>query len=197
MHKFILISLLCLFAVSAEAASNMPAGRAPMMEALFKDVPRGVFKGRLLLEEGKKILPDHPIAMVVFQGSQKLLMLDKTTDSKGLFEFKNIFKDASFSYALGVMHEGRIYLFTQPGLNKDEDVRTFDFEIGPKSPYLIPEELMNIEATNEGMPLTNAAVDYTVSEAWGRQYQMVTWTLGGLVLLLALYFGWKPYKPQE
>lgn len=174
----------------------MPPGGAPVMEALFKDIPRGVFKGRLVMVDGasKREMADHPIAMVVFRGPEKVLMLDKKTDAKGRFEFKNIFQDAGFSYALGVMDDNRIYLFTQPGLKSGEKERSFDFEIGPQSPYLVPEEMLQIaeSAPQEGMPMTNQATPFTVDKKWSRQFHMVTYVLSALVLLAAAFFAGRP-----
>ena len=173
---------------------------AQMSGAMPENIMPGVERGKLegvLVEKNKKSekpMAGEPVALMVFQNGQRILMLDKKTDDKGRFLFRNIFKDSSFVYALGYMRDQELYVMTDlkilPGGN-DLNVK---FVVGEGSPYRVSEELMNQAATASstgdlGMNTSaSGKASFSATGKWAKSYKTLSLILCGLVGLMAFYF---------
>lgn len=146
-----ILTFLALFfaPVLSQAMPGQGTGGMPGMPMQMPGAPAaphaptdtGVIEGTLFVTDaqGKKAAhPTHPVVIMVFQNGQRILMLDKATDEKGHFVFKNIFSDPSYTYAVGSMVENSVYVLPDLRLKKGEKKITVDFTVGPGSPYLVP-----------------------------------------------------------
>ncbi len=166
----------------------------PMMPQMgFKT---GVFNGNLFTQEGdgKIAVKNHPVAIMVFQNGERVLMLDKTTDEKGHFEFGNIFRDPSFSYTFGTMLDEQLYLLTGLQLGADEEKKNVDFMVGKNSPNFVPDSVVQ-EAQNMKQPdamMPPKAASEVSPQTAGHQAlkssQRLALLLSALVIVFAFYF---------
>lgn len=143
----------------------------------------------------KKPLGSHKVAIVVFQNNQRVLMLHKDTNEKGIFGFKNIFKNPAYSYALGVLYEGKPYLLGSLQLKKDESKRVVEFRVGEGSPHLMEgmppvREKVSSPSTVSFMapPSSTVAGSLSVPSVIAYPYQQIAVILVVLVLIFAGYF---------
>lgn len=173
--------------VRAEEKKGMPS-----MQQAFPGMEMGQLEGDLFaLEDSgkKKFLPNHEVMIKVFQQDQELLALHKTTDEKGHFVFKNIFKDPSFIYALGFFHDNQLFVMDGLKLDKAQDTLKVDFRVGAGSPYLVPEEVVNQgKGQVKKMPSSDSGqVSKKVSGLWKEPHQKVALILSLAVVGVFLY----------
>lgn len=140
---------------SPAAMAQDPSNAMPPIQGMEV----GLLQGNLFVEKtpGKKeVLPDFVVALMVFQDGKRILMLDKKTDAKGFFEFKNIFKDPAYTYTVGTIYEDMLYLIPNLTLKKEDKVLKVDFVVGPKSPHLVgsASEMMKGAPAEQGTQAT-------------------------------------------
>lgn len=203
--RFLNIMLLFLLALIASPAhaQMMPTGD---MKAVMPDVPRGRFEGQVMFLEGEKKKPmaHQTVALMVFQNGERILMLNKQTDEKGRFEFKNIFRDPSFTYAIGSMHEEQVYVLPKLGLLPSEESKTVELVVGAGSPHLMAAMVPG--AAGAGGPAAEAGsqdmgmgggmapragsgkAPFSAHSILGQSHQKVALFLSLAVILLAFYF---------
>ena len=175
-----------LLSLSVYAQMQAPEGVPP-----HASMETGVIEGTLykLGEKGaKNPFPDQTVVIMVFQNGQRVLMLDKETDKKGKFSFKNIFADPSFAYAVGSMIGSEVYVLPDLQLKPGQGKITVDFPIGPGSPHLV--QTMSGGAPPGDPSMMSAASDgdktpYS-TQSMGHPYQKVTIALTIFVLFLAV-----------
>lgn len=179
-----------------------------LAQPMGTDVPHtqgiemGEIEGTLftLDKKGKKTpLSGNKVAIIVFRNGQRILMLDKTTDQKGVFTFKNIFKDPSYSYALGALFEDIPYLFSPIQLSEKEDKKVVSFQVGAGSPYKMegmPDQGQGPQRTESrpsntvnfmAPPSGSVEPHRTVPSVLSHPYQRIALSLSILVLILAWY----------
>lgn len=194
MKKLFLIALfLCVTNAHAQ-----PQG--PMAGNILPGVERGKILGVLVEKEkgAQKPMGGQSIALMVFQNGQRILVLDKNTDEKGNFVFGNIFKDSSYTYALGYMREQELYVMPDLQIKPGGVDLNVQFIIGAGSPYRIAQEEMNqamnaSQGENGGVDLgmsssAGGAASFSAMGKWADSYQTLALVLSGLVLLLSFYF---------
>jgi len=195
-NKILLSVLLAVCLVKSSLAQ-------PMMPDLgFKT---GILRGFLYekIEGQKKAVADQSVAIMVFQNGQRVLMLDKKSDEKGYFEFKNIFRDMAFKYTLGAMNKDHLYLINDLQMKEDQESLFVEFEIGLQSKNLVPDSVVaqiqqeagngSSEATAGGVPdgsmsMGNETVSKTANQVLLGPSKKVALVLSGLVLVYAFYF---------
>lgn len=89
----------------------------------------GVLTGKLL-KDGKTPVPNHTVTLEIINRSALVLAIPKQTDSKGQFEFKNIFQSPEFSYAVSAEYDGKLYRTDFVSLKKGEARRALDLQVG-------------------------------------------------------------------
>ncbi|QQR81346.1 MAG: hypothetical protein IPJ69_04235 [Deltaproteobacteria bacterium] len=147
--KNILFFLFCILCISQVGGAqpfsgpmgSMPQGMPPMGQMpQFQGMKTGVFNGTLVTKEasGKKTpVVGQTVVILVFQNGQRMLMLNKKTDEKGQFQFKNIFIDPSFSYQIGTMWNQNLYVIPELHLEENQKEKKIEFLIGEGSPYFV------------------------------------------------------------
>lgn len=191
---------LFLFSLSIPSYAQAPMGEMP--HALTKDA--GLLRGTLFREENnkKEFIQNEVVALIVFYQGKRVLMLDKKTDSQGHFEFKNIFRDPDYVYALGVMLEDELYVYPDIQIQKDQKVVHVDFPVGPESPYHVDAQMEEGDNSETAEPSTNMgttmgiAADvektpFSVTSFYQNSHQKLTLFLSGVVLILSLIFYFK------
>lgn len=161
-------------------------------------VETGLIEGQLSeLHEGGKKTPfaNHTVVIMVFKDGQRILMLDKETDAKGHFTFKNIFTDSAYVYAIGSMIENNVYVMSDLHLKPGEKSLAVDFPIGPGSPYFMQEMSQGTAPADQGMVPSAEAVEPPSSSPslLDKPYQKAAVALSFLVVLLAISFS-RPKK---
>ncbi|OGQ07526.1 MAG: hypothetical protein A3G32_01220 [Deltaproteobacteria bacterium RIFCSPLOWO2_12_FULL_40_28] len=161
-QKFVTGLVLLLLCVSFGVKAQGQVGSTPIpgkdMHSVMPGMEMGRLEGDLFAIDStgeKKFLPNHEVMIKVYRQNDELLSLNKHTDEKGHFIFKNIFKDPAFEYALGFYHEGQLFVINGLKLEKGKDAINVDFRVGEGSPYLVPEEIINAQmeqqAASQGM----------------------------------------------
>lgn len=208
MKKVLLLTtLFILFSVASFA--QMPGGMPPggmggMMPGIDKSgrIDGTIFK---LDPSGKKIpVPNQKITLVVMQGDQQILALEKISDDKGHFGFVNIFKDPTFGYAFGTFYEDNLYVHPRVSLNKDESVKTVELPVGENSPYLRDKNMMqepppggsgSMDGEDDssggmsgGMPPPGKPGKHGHGQEWSRPFQVGAIALAILVCVMGAYY---------
>jgi hypothetical protein len=108
-------------------------------DSMMPDVPRGVIQGRLW--EGnsidKKPLGNHAVTLFVFQGEQRILALEKSTNPKGEFEFSHVFRSPEFAYVLMSHDTDYLYMLSKMSLGADEESKFVELFLSPDSPHKV------------------------------------------------------------
>lgn len=183
------------------------AAQDSLMANILPDVKRGFFRGRVYFQDekgGKNYLDAQTVALMVHEDGKQVLMLDKKTNEKGEFEFKNIFRDPRFQYALGTSYNDQLYVITGLSLGEDEESREIDFLVGGVSPYLVDLEELHSQGAGSssvdvGMPssVLLQKAPFSVEGGILYPYQKIALALCGMVLSLAAYFMLsKKWRPQ-
>ena len=193
--KKIVIALCFVSLLSLKVQAQQPP---PHMDSVMPGVEKGILDGVLVVsDEGKKEkpIPNQAVVLMVFQNGERILMLNKETDAAGKFQFKNIFKDEQFEYALGTMVEEQPYLMSGIRMNKSQESLQVRFVVGKGSPYKIDRaasEHEHEEASPGSMQGMNAASNtrtpLTAQSFWAKSYQKMAIILAGIVSLIVLAF---------
>ncbi len=176
---------------------HVEAKSPPSMEQAFPGMEMGELRGTVWVsdtEGNKKPLSHSEVALVVFHKGEQVLALHKPSDANGEFVFKNIFKDPSFEFAIGVLYEDSPYVMEGLHLEPYQDFLAVDLQVGEGSPYLVPQNIVQEELkTDLNMPPPSSTVkgSFSVSKAWGEPHQKMALFLSAMVVILALYFGLK------
>jgi hypothetical protein len=197
----LLIILFSLITVSAPQAFGSKEDTDKTMDG-HNTKKTGLIQGTLVFQDENKKkspIPNHKVTMVIFQNNQQVLMLDKSTDNKGLFVYKNIFIDPDFKYAFGSIYKKNLYIFPKFSLEKSEIKKEIKFLIGKDSPYLKNEMLGKLPQNNSSM---NKAVKEKKhnhkkpahNPNWDKPFKQFALVLSGLVILLSLYLFFYPRK---
>lgn len=186
-----------LFVFILAASFNVQAQPPPSMQEVFPGMEMGELRGNVWTTDArgtKKFLSNFEVALVVFHNGQQVLALHKPTDAEGAFTFKNIFKDPSFEFAIGVLYEDKPYVMEGLHLEPQQDFLKVDFPVGEGSPYLVSQNIIDEETkTDLNMPPPSSTVkgSFSVKKIWGEPYQKTALFLSLGVVLLALYFGFR------
>jgi len=198
MKKLMFIFFVLMQASIAQA--QIPQGDpSAMMQQLFPGMEMGKLTGEVFeLKEGKKSpLSGQEIALIVFQGEDELLKLHKATDTAGVFEFKNIFRDPQFHYVIGTFYQEKMYVYDRISLEKAQETKHVELQVGNGSPYLI--EMPKEEEINEQEPQMDQAMpfntsgekaDKSVRGLFREPHQKVSLALCMIVVLFCAYFYW-------
>ncbi|MBI2341256.1 MAG: hypothetical protein HYU98_00780, partial [Deltaproteobacteria bacterium] len=119
-------------------------------------VETGVITGTLL-KDGKSPLGGHIVTLEILNGHQLILTLPKQTDTKGSYQFKNIFQSPEFSYAVSTEFEGKTYRTNFVSLKEGEKSKKLDIAVGssakegpPLPPPMNGEEIFPSPLVGEG-----------------------------------------------
>lgn len=134
-HQWLWVLGSLLFLHSSAWAQSPPVV-APHMQ---KGVKTGVIEGRVFTKLGgqKNNVPEQAVALMVFHEGTRVLMLDKMTDANGKFQFKNIFQDPDYSYALGVIYEDVLHVISNIQLSQGQSTLDIPFQVGEGSPFVV------------------------------------------------------------
>lgn len=195
-HLFPLI--LFLFLLQTMTAVAMPtASKDAPHDMDIKDA--GIITGTIFSTDekgGKKPLVGQKVSIVIYKDGQQVLVLEKQTDQKGKFEFKNIFKDPTFAYDFVTVYNEALFVYPHVHLKPEEKMKEIDFEVGENSPYKTEQDAqgstesapppgMGLEdSTAHNMPITNPK--------WARPFQTFALALCAVVLLFAGYYYFSP-----
>lgn len=200
MFRFILLLLILLF------LSPFAIAISPQEEQLFhtdNQARTGIIEGTLFIQDegGKKtFLSNHRVILVVFYQGERILMLDKTTDTKGFFKFGNIFQDPDYSYAVASMLDDSLYVISDIGLEQGEESKNVDLWVGFGSPYFMVDvsnlETPKASSMQQGsMGLADSQkAEYSVSARWAKSYQQMALVLSAVVLVLVILFAFSKTK---
>lgn len=185
MRRFI-FTFFILLIIPAGVKSQSPAMPPHAEEGKETGIIQGVLFS--LTKDGKrKILPSHKITIIISRKGRRVLTLDKKTDDKGHFHFKNIFSDPDFSYALGAISGKKMYVVPDIKLKKGETSRDVEFRVGEGSPYEIEHDMAT--SMSSGQP--SKRVRHSVGETWSHAYRDIAIALAIIVILLGGYYYFK------
>lgn len=179
------------------ASLDVQAQPPPSMQEVFPGMEMGELRGKVWsvdVQGSKKNLSNFEVALVVFHNGEQVLALHKPTDAEGGFVFKNIFKDPSFEFAIGVLYENKPYVMEELHLEAHQDFLAVELQVGEGSPYLVSQDIIDEETkTDLNMPPPSSTVkgSFSVRKIWGEPYQKTALFLSLGVVLLALYFGFR------
>lgn len=114
-------------ASAAKAPEGHPAPASPHGSDAEQET--GIISGTLL-RDGKTPLASQRVALEIMRDEVPVLALPKETDSKGEYQFKNIFQTEEYTYAISTEYEGKIYRTDFVSLKKGEKVRKLDLNVG-------------------------------------------------------------------
>jgi len=188
--RYLILMIILLLPVSAMAQSGM------MPQHLAKGKETGFIRGTLVTKNKKgqeQPVREFKVAIMVFYQGQRVLILDKTTDKKGRFEFKNIFKDADYVYALGAIFKDKLFIYPNLSLDSSRKALEVRFQIGEGSPHEVQDanlsrmgqnSLPNQGATVPMSSMANPKSSLNVSGIWKESYQKVALFLSVIVIFL-------------
>lgn len=190
MRRFIFVFFVFLM-IPAGVKSQTPAVSPHAEEGKETGIIQGVLFS--IAENGKrKILPSHKVTIIISRQGRGVLTLDKETDDKGHFNFKNIFSDPDFSYALGAIFDKKMYVVPDIKLKKGEMSHDVEFRVGEESPYEIEHDMaasMGSGMDPGGKPIKR--VSHSAGQAWSDAYRDVAVALSIIVILLGGYYYFK------
>jgi len=117
-------------------------------------VETGVIEG--VLKNGNKPLAGAKVMIEVVEMGEVILTLPKTTDEKGAYTFKNIFKTPDFAYSVSTEFEGKVYRAGPVSLKPGESMKRLDLLVGAGQKEAYPVAKSNGRATQEDMDMTGA-----------------------------------------
>lgn len=120
---------LLLLVVFAGQSHAKPQAKSPHDEGVA--VP-GIIVGTL--SDGKAPLAGHAVRLEILHGDELALTINKTTDEKGIYQFKNIFQTPEFSYAVSAEHEGKNYRTQFASLKEGQGTLKLDLMVGGAAP---------------------------------------------------------------
>ena len=129
------------FLFLSSALSQQPPASPHAKDAAQTGIISGV-----LLKDGKTPLANYHVRLEIFEGHDLILQIPKLTDSKGAYQFKNIFQTPEFSYSISTEYEKIIYRTDFVSLKHGENLRTLNLAVGqgakeaPPLPVPIAEE---------------------------------------------------------
>lgn len=210
MKKYYLLLILSVLIVPMRAFSEAPETPPHPMSQMAA----GRLEGQVFTEDtaGKRTpLPNQKVTLVVLQNGSAVLKLPKVTDAEGKFQFKNIFDDPSFEYAVETAYESRVYLMLHLHLEKGSTVIDAPFRVGEGSPYVMADIPPQSQQGEEGAleeeeghvhapagpmmgggpemsppPAAEAPMPDLVRKGF---FQKIAFGLAGLVAAAALYYG--------
>lgn len=169
MKKFLIIGFL--FFTAAMPMADMPT-----------TVETGILKAKLYHVQDSSPLADQEVVIMVFQNGERVLMLNKKTDSKGIVVFKNIFADPAFTYAIGTMEGDKPYVIPSLALKSGSKEISLELPVGEGSPFDASQMM-----TPSGMAPSSsggAKPQFTVSSFLGTVDQKIAITLSLLVFVV-------------
>lgn len=166
-------------AVAQDQALPAPAHAMP-------DLPKGMMKGRVYQYGSGEPLAAQNVGLMVFYQQERVLILDKVTDSNGRFSFQNIFQDSEYSYSLGTIFNDDLYIITDLHLPLGQEVLTVEMPVGEGSQLFkgpVAQLMEQVPPGQQGMESSN---DPDVARDLDRIYRRIAIVLSALVILLAL-----------
>lgn len=205
MYRFLIVLLVSLTgSVLALAQSNSPASAAKHTMPGMENA--GSIEGFVFEQDAngqKKPVTGQEVVMMVFQNSKQVLMLNKNTDDKGLFVFKNIFHDAAFSYGFGTVYQEKLYVLPRLQLTQDKEAKKVDFRVGEGSPLFRDPATMGMRAGGAksdqapAMESPSAAASQhgnDHNQNWNQPFQKLALIFCVVVALLGAYYLGKKSK---
>ncbi len=159
--------------------------------AMPTTVETGVLRAKLYHASDKSPLGSQDVVIMVFQNGERVLMLNKKTDAKGIVVFKNIFADPDFTYAIGAMEGEKPYVIPSLQLKPGEKELSVDLPIGPGSPYDASQMMTGNQGGSTpgdpGMAPSSSGGEnpqFTVSSFLGTTDQKIAMTLSLFVFIV-------------
>lgn len=141
-----------------------------------------------LIKEGKP-QSGQQVVIQVQQNGQTLLTLPKTTDAKGEFIFKNIFRDPQYSYTLLAEAAGVVYRNGPLHLSGKQEVLKVRFELVPKNA---------VDMAAEPLPPESPRMEHSHEKVAGQwQQQQLTSIILSAMVLIALAYAAGRYQRKK
>lgn len=150
----------------------------------------GILKAKLYRIQDNSPLANQEVVIMVFQNEERVLMLNKKTDAKGIVVFKNIFADSAFTYAVGTMEGEKPYVIPSLSLKPGNKEISVELPVGEGSPYDASQMMMEgerrISPGDPGMAPSSSGGEnpqFTASSFLGTIDQKIAMTLSLLVII--------------
>lgn len=121
--------IVCLFLFATSFAHAMPPTQSPHEKQIMDT---GIITGALLSEPNKPI-SNQDVILEVYERGNLILSLPKKTDTKGVYQFKNIFQTPDFTYSISANIDGNLYRTSTVSLSKDEKTKKMDLVINQQT----------------------------------------------------------------